>query len=88
MTIPAGVVQISPTATSPAMTDMKDNDHLFRLVPSDNYQGDVLAKIVLDEGIKKVAITYVNNDYGVGIANTFIAAFKKAGGEVTACREA
>jgi branched-chain amino acid transport system substrate-binding protein len=84
VTIPAGVVQISPTATSPAMTGMKDGDHLFRLVPSDNYQGDVLAKVVLDEGIKKVAITYVNNDYGVGIANTFNAAFKKAGGKVTA----
>ncbi|CAN5388522.1 ABC transporter substrate-binding protein [soil metagenome] len=84
VTIPAGVVQISPTATSPAMTDMKDGDHLFRLVPSDNYQGDVLARIVLAEGIKKVAITYVNNDYGVGIANTFAAAFRKQGGEVTA----
>jgi branched-chain amino acid transport system substrate-binding protein len=84
VSIPTGVVQISPTATSPAMTDIKDNDLLFRLVPSDNYQGDVLAKIVMDEGIKKVAITYVNNDYGVGIANTFNEAFKKAGGEVTA----
>lgn len=82
--IPAGVVQISPTATSPAMTDMADNDLLYRLVPSDNYQGEVLAKMVLDEGIKKVAVTYVNNDYGVGIGNTFVASFKKHGGEVTA----
>src|SRR5688500_18296788 len=84
VTIPAGVVQISPTATSPAMTEMNDGEHLFRLVPSDNYQGDVLASSVLAEGVKKVAITYVNNDYGGGIANTFNAAFKKAGGEVTA----
>lgn len=84
VSIPAGVVQLSPTSTSPAMTDLKDNDLIFRLVPSDNYQGDVLARIVLDEGIKKVAITYVNNDYGVGIGNTFNEAFKKAGGEVTA----
>ena len=79
VTIPAGVVQISPTATSPAMTDIADNDTLFRLVPSDNYQGTVLAKIVLDEGIKKVAVTYVNNDYGVGIGQTFIDAYKTAG---------
>jgi branched-chain amino acid transport system substrate-binding protein len=85
--IPAGVVQISPTATSPAMTGIKDNDLLYRIVPSDNYQGDVLAKIVLDEGIKKVAVTYVNNDYGVGIGNTFIEAFKKAGGEVVAAEK-
>jgi branched-chain amino acid transport system substrate-binding protein len=82
--IPAGVVQISPTATSPAMTGIKDNDLLYRIVPSDNYQGAVLAKMVLDEGIKKVAVTYVNNDYGVGIGQTFIDAYKAAGGEVVA----
>ncbi|HEX7199129.1 MAG TPA: ABC transporter substrate-binding protein, partial [Dongiaceae bacterium] len=28
--IPAGVVQISPTATTPALTDLKDNDWVFR----------------------------------------------------------
>ena len=82
--IPAGVVQISPTATSPAMTGIKDNDLLYRIVPSDNYQGAVLAKMVLDEGIKKVAVTYVNNDYGVGIGQTFIDNYKKLGGEVVA----
>jgi branched-chain amino acid transport system substrate-binding protein len=53
-------------------------------VPSDNYQGAVLAKMVLDEGIKKVAVTYVNNDYGVGIGQTFIENYKKLGGEVVA----
>lgn len=82
--IPAGVVQISPTATSPAMTDIKDNDLLFRIVPSDNFQGKVLAKMVLDEGITKVAVTFVNNDYGVGIGKTFVDAYKAAGGEVVA----
>ena len=82
--IPAGVAQISPTATSPTITSIKDNDLLFRVVPSDNYQGDVLAKMVLGEGIKKVAVTYVNNDYGVGIGQAFIAAYKKLGGEVVA----
>jgi branched-chain amino acid transport system substrate-binding protein len=87
VSIPAGVVQISPTATSPAMTAIKDNDLLYRVVPSDNYQGVVLAKIVLDEGIKKVAVTYVNNDYGVGIGNTFIEAYKAAGGEVVAAEK-
>jgi len=85
--IPAGVVMISPTATSPAITDLKDNDTMFRLVPSDNYQGAVLAKMVMDAGLKKVAVTYVNNDYGVGIGNTFIEAYKALGGEVTAAEK-
>lgn len=84
VTIPAGVVQISPTATSPAMTGIDDNDQLFRIVPSDNYQGDVLARMVLAEGIDSVAVTYVNYDYGVGIGETFVEAFQEAGGEVTA----
>ncbi|MEM1400308.1 MAG: ABC transporter substrate-binding protein [Pseudomonadota bacterium] len=83
VTIPAGVVQISPTATSPAITGIEDNDLLFRIVPSDNYQGEVLAQMVLDEGLNSVAVTYVNNDYGVGIGNTFIEAFEAAGGTVT-----
>jgi len=87
VSIPAGVVQISPTATSPAITAIKDGDLLYRVVPSDNYQGVVLAKMVLDEGIKKVAVTYVNNDYGVGIGNTFIDAFKAAGGEIVAAEK-
>ncbi|GAB5507044.1 MAG: ABC transporter substrate-binding protein [Rhizobiaceae bacterium] len=82
--IPTGIVQLSPTATSPAMTDMNDNDLVYRIVPSDNFQGDVLAKMVLDEGIKKVAVTYVNNDYGVGIGQTFMDAYRAAGGEVVA----
>jgi len=84
VSIPAGVVQVSPTATSPAITGIKDNDLMFRIVPSDNYQGKVLAKMVLDAGNKEVAVTYVNNDYGVGIGETFIEAYKAAGGTVTA----
>ncbi|MEC9469956.1 MAG: ABC transporter substrate-binding protein [Pseudomonadota bacterium] len=82
--IPAGVPQISPTATSPAMTFLEDNGLVFRIVPSVNYQGEILAKMVMDEGIKKVALTFVNNDYGVGIGETFIDAYTEAGGEIVA----
>ncbi|MCP5001844.1 MAG: ABC transporter substrate-binding protein [Hyphomicrobiales bacterium] len=84
VSIPNNVLQVSPTATSPAVTDIEDNDYLYRIVPSDNYQGQVLANIVLDEGLNKVAVAYVNNDYGVGIANTFKASFEEKGGTVTA----
>ncbi|MGI9489001.1 MAG: ABC transporter substrate-binding protein [Geminicoccaceae bacterium] len=81
--MPNKVVMLSPTATSPEMTGLEDDDYIFRVVASDDYQGKVLADIVKEEGIGKVAVTYVNNDYGVGIARTFIEAFKAAGGEVT-----
>ncbi|KZK94467.1 MULTISPECIES: ABC transporter substrate-binding protein [unclassified Pseudovibrio] len=81
--IPNGVLQVSPTATAPSMTNLEDNDYVYRIVPSDNYQGKVLARAVLEEGFKKVAITYVNNDYGVGIGNTFKVEYENLGGVVT-----
>lgn len=84
VSIPAGVVQISPTATSPEMTGLADNDFIFRVVPSDDYQGLVLARLLLDKGLDQVALTYVNNDYGVGIADTFRRAYTAAGGTITA----
>ncbi len=40
--------------------------------------------MVMDEGIKKVALTFVNNDYGVGIGETFIDAYTEVGGEIVA----
>ncbi len=82
--VPAGVVQISPTATTPVLSSLKDNDWVFRVVPSDSYQGPVLAKMLMDKGITSVALTYANNDYAVGIAETFRAAYKKLGGTITA----
>jgi branched-chain amino acid transport system substrate-binding protein len=82
--IPAGILMLSPTATAPSMTQMSDNDFLFRLVPSDAYQGRVLARLVHDKGLQKIALTYANNDYAVGIAETFRESFKALGGEITA----
>jgi branched-chain amino acid transport system substrate-binding protein len=81
--IPAGVVQISPSATTPALTKLKDHDWVFRVVPSDAYQGPVLARLLMDKGLKRVALTYANDDYAVGIAGTFRAAYKKLGGVIT-----
>lgn len=82
--IPAGILMISPTATAPSITDLADNDFVFRLVPSDAYQGLVLAKLLLDQGFSRVALTYANNDYAVGIAETFREAYKRLGGTLTA----
>jgi branched-chain amino acid transport system substrate-binding protein len=80
--VPASVVMISPASTSPALTELEDNDLVFRTPPSDAYQGVVLAQILRDEGIDTIAITYVNNDYGKGLADAVDAAFADAGGTV------
>ncbi|MGR3417816.1 ABC transporter substrate-binding protein [Paracoccus sp. (in: a-proteobacteria)] len=80
---PNGIVMISPSATSPALSTIEDNDLFFRTSPSDARQGEVMSDIILDRGIKNVAMTYTNNDYGKGLADSFQAAFEKKGGTVT-----
>ena len=50
--------------------------------PSDARQGEVLANIVKEQGIDTVAVTYTNNDYGKGLADSFSAAFQALGGTI------
>ncbi|MEP1588276.1 MAG: ABC transporter substrate-binding protein [Tateyamaria sp.] len=80
-----GVVMVSPSATSPGLShsENEDNGLFFRTAPSDARQGVVMTDVLLEEGIKEVAVTYTNNDYGKGLADAFQAAFEAAGGSVT-----
>ena len=78
-----GVVMISPSATSPGLSTAEDNGLFFRTAPSDARQGVVMTEVLMEQGIKEVAVTYTNNDYGKGLADSFAAAFEAAGGTVT-----
>ncbi len=80
-----GTVMISPSATSPGLSHMnnEDNGLFFRTAPSDARQGVVMTEALMDLGIKEVAVTYTNNDYGKGLADSFQAAFEAAGGTIT-----
>ena len=82
--VPNGVVMISPSATSPGLTDLADNGFFFRTAPSDARGGQILADITKDRKIKSVAVTYTNNDYGKGLADVYAAAAKAHGIKVTA----
>jgi branched-chain amino acid transport system substrate-binding protein len=84
VTIGAGVVSVSDSATSPSITDLDDKDLVFRVAPSDAYQGRALAHVAIDSGFKNIAVTYANDDYNAGIAKVFEAAFKELGGTITA----
>ena len=82
--IPGNVVMISPSASAPALTTLDDKDLVFRTTPSDAFQGVKLADLLTSKGIKDVALTYVNNDYGKGLADVFAAQFAANGGTVSA----
>ncbi|MDJ0639932.1 MAG: ABC transporter substrate-binding protein [Paracoccaceae bacterium] len=83
--VPNGIVMVSPSATSPGLSHMnnEDNGLFFRTAPSDARQGVVMTEVLMELGIKEVAVTYTNNDYGKGLADSFQAAYEAAGGKVT-----
>ena len=87
VTGPAGVVQVSPASSSPTLTqlgrDGKTNGVFFRTITSDALQGTAAAKFALDQGLKKIAIVHVNNDFGVNMVKEFSDAYTKLGGTIT-----
>ena len=81
--VPNGIVAISPSATSPALTTLEDGGWFFRTAPSDARQGPVLASIAISRGQTDMAVTHSNSDYGKGLADAFVTAYEALGGTVT-----
>ncbi len=68
---PAGIPVISPSATSPQLTTVPDNDLFFRTALSDAIQGPVLAAVTRERGFDNVGFIYLNDAYGQGLAAAF-----------------
>lgn len=81
--VPRGVLMISPSATSPALTTVQDNGLFFRTAPSDARQGEIIAQMLREQGIRSAALTFTNNDYGRGLANSISTNFRNQGGRIT-----
>ena len=82
--IPSGMVGCSPASTSPAITDLDDNDLIWRTPPTDALQGEVLAQVAKERhGASKAATMYVNNSYGQLLSESFASAFKNTGGTIS-----
>ena len=81
--VPNGTVMISPSATSPALSTVEDKGLFFRTAPSDARQGVIVSDILMEKGVKSVALTYTNNDYGKGLADSIEKNYTAAGGKVT-----
>lgn len=75
------LVAISPSATGPAISQL--GDFVFRVCPSDTYQGRALADLVVkEEGFKKVAILWdeKNASYSGALADSFTKRAEQLGG--------
>ena len=80
---PNGMVMISPSATSPALSTAEDDGLFFRTAPSDAREGEIMADILLEKGIKTIAMTYSNSDFGKGQAEAIAASYTAKGGTIS-----
>ncbi len=84
VTGPNRIVEITPSATSPALSAANDNDYLFRTPISDAAQGKILADLASERGFTSACVMYTNDAYGQGLSEAFSEAFQALGGTVTA----
>jgi ABC-type branched-subunit amino acid transport system substrate-binding protein len=88
VTIPEGVLQISPASTSAEITTIEDDGLLNRTPPADNLQGPVLAEFIGrelggTEG-KVLNIGARNDSYGENFVAALVEAWEGAGGTIGA----
>ncbi|MDN5843324.1 MAG: branched-chain amino acid ABC transporter substrate-binding protein [Alcaligenaceae bacterium] len=78
-----GVLMISPSATSPLVTDGKNYDMIFRTIGRDDQQGPAAAKFITEQiKPKAVAVLHDKQSYGQGIASAVKDYLDEAGVKV------
>lgn len=85
-TIPGGVMQVAPGATSVALTSLPDQGLVFRTVPSDDLTARAMvAQLGKTLGANaRVNIGVRNDAFGAGFQSSFTRAWTAAGGTVGA----
>jgi branched-chain amino acid transport system substrate-binding protein len=74
------LVLLSPLASGDQIS--KAGPFVFRVAPSDSFQGRAMADKILSLGLKRIGLLNVNDSFGVGLAATFRQTFVKGGGNV------
>ncbi len=73
----AGVPMISNGATSTAFSGL--DDKFFRTIPPDTVQGAVLGQVIAQAGVKNLAITVFNDEYGTSLRDVVVKTVEDAG---------
>lgn len=84
VTIPAGIALVAHGATSPLISELADNDTVYRIPPSDALQGRLLAEQIWQEGFTRAAVFSQDEPYGIGLRDTFNSYFASLGGSIIA----
>ncbi len=82
--ISKGIMVITAASTSPRISEIPDNNLVWRTIPSDIFQANAAADILFKKKHKTVGVIAINNTYGTSLASAFTKAFQKTGGKVVA----
>ena len=75
-----GILIVSSSSTAPSLSI--PNDNVFRFVPDDTYQAEVLAKKMWDEGTRVVIPIWRTDVFGNNLQSLLKQKFEKLGGKV------
>jgi branched-chain amino acid transport system substrate-binding protein len=81
--VDGNVLVITPSATSPSITNLQDNDLIWRTCANDNVQGNTLASYIPwmpPTTSSSVDIAYVSTPYGMGLNSAFTTAWLQKSG--------
>lgn len=78
----AGAVLVSPGAASSVLDRLDGSGRLFRTVATEDLQGRLLARLVLDDGIRSVDLVVRADAYGEAVASALAQELASAGGTV------
>lgn len=86
---PYDTLLISPSATSPALTDLEPvpstdetPGRLWRTAPPDSLQSAVIARDMTERGVRATAVLYQTGAYGEALSALFSSSFSLTGGTV------
>jgi branched-chain amino acid transport system substrate-binding protein len=84
VTIPNNVILITPTGSAPQITSLKDNNTVWRILPSDLFQGKAMATAVAGAFGKGATINVGarNDAFGTALQQVFAATWKAQGGKI------
>jgi branched-chain amino acid transport system substrate-binding protein len=80
------IVLLSPLASGDEIS--KAGPYVFRVSPSDSFQGNVMGDNVVKLGVRTFGVLYTNSAWGVGLSTTFRNALEQNGGRIVAAEGA
>jgi len=74
------VVLFSEGSTAPQLAIA--DDYIYRLVITDKFVNDAVARVMYERGLRHIIVTYKDNAYGVGAKDALVESFEALGGTV------